>query len=209
MANGSKGRCFWLVGLVGAVIALSALGGEAVAQVDDADCFSGACEGKKGIPKCPTGYGEVGLVLYANSKADAGGDCETVVSCTNLGHKSVEMNCRFYYGFYPIPPSGDVRDALCYAVTPNVAPGDTNECATDATMAPHFQSGGIFLAADGNCPPFEGKGLVCVKGGDADDIVCQAHLICRTLSVLEKIDVVRKKESHGDSDRDREHKSRH
>ena len=58
--------------------------------------------GARASPSCPKGYGEVGLVLYANSKADALGNCETVISCTNLGKTSVGIDCRFYYGFNPI-----------------------------------------------------------------------------------------------------------
>jgi len=177
-------------GFLMAVIGMS-LGGVAFAQVPDADCFSGACGGSKGIPQCPTGYDEVGWVLYANSKANATEDCETVVSCTNLGRETVELDCRFYHGFYPIPAGGDARDALCHATTPNVAPGDTNECATDATAAPDYQSGGIFLAGDGNCPAFEGKGLVCAKGGDPKRIFCQAHLSCGDGAVLDGIQVIR------------------
>lgn len=176
-------------GVLMVVIGMSA-SGVAFAQVPDADCFSGACGGLKGIPQCPKGYDEVGFVLYANSKANATKDCETVVSCTNLGRQTVELNCRFYYGFYPISSNGDVRDALCFALTPDVAPGDTNECATDATAAPDFQSGGIFLAGDGNCPTFEGKGLVCAKGGDPKRIFCEAHLSCGNGAVLENIKVI-------------------
>ena len=160
------------------------------AQVPDADCFSGACGGSKGIPQCPRGYEEVGFVLYANSKANVAEDCETVISCTNLGRQTVDLSCRFYHGFNPIPAGGDARDALCHAFTPNVAPGDTNECATDATEAPDFQAGGIFLAGDGNCPPFEGKGLICAKGGDPKRIFCQAHLACGNGTVLESTKVI-------------------
>jgi hypothetical protein len=175
---------------LGPLALAGALPGLATAQVPDADCFSGACGGSKGIPVCPTGYDEVGLILYANSKADALGSCETVVSCTNVGRSSVEINCRFHHGFNPVPPGGNPADALCNAVTPVVAPGDTNECATDATADPLFQSGGIFLAGDGNCPVFEGKGLVCVKGGRAADLLCQAHLVCGNGAALEKVDIV-------------------
>ena len=84
-------------------------------------------------------------------------------------------------------------DALCSANTPEVAPGDTNECATDATPDPKFQSGGIFLAGDGDCPPFEGKGLVCAKGGDTTQIFCEAHLSCGNGTVLENINVIQRK----------------
>jgi hypothetical protein len=171
-------------------------GGMALAQVPDADCFSGACGGSKGIPECPKGYDEVGFVLYANSKANATEDCETVVSCTNLGRKMVEINCRFYHGFFPIPAGGGPHDALCNAITPNVAPGDTSECATDATPAPDFQAGGIFLAGDGNCPAFEGKGLVCIKGGEPEFVFCEAHLSCGNGTVLENINVISRKHSH-------------
>jgi hypothetical protein len=201
MALNSKKQWLWLVGSL--TFAMSALnGGVAAAQVLDADCFGGSCGGTKGIPECPRGYDEVGLVLYANSKANAGGDCETVVSCTNLGKRSIEVNCRFYYGFNPIPAGGDRRDALCHAVTPNVAPGDTNECATDATDAPLFQTGGIFLAGDANCPVFEGKGLVCVQGGKGDDVLCEAHLVCGNGAVLENLSIVRTKKSKKDDDAD-------
>ena len=167
-------------------------GGAANAQVPDADCFSGSCGGQKGIPQCPDGFGEVGFVLYANSKANAANDCETVVSCTNLGENTVEIGCRFYHGFFPIQPGGPT-DALCSTITPGVAPGDTTECATDATADPNFQSAGIFLAGDGECPTFEGKGLVCVKGGDANQVFCEAHLACGNGTVLENIDLVRRK----------------
>jgi len=199
MTRDLKQRSLWLVGLL--TIVIGALdGGIAEAQVPDADCFSGNCGGSKGIPECPQGYGEVGLVLYANSKADALGNCETVVSCTNLGKRSIAINCRFYHGFNPVPVGGDRRDALCHSVTPDVAPGDTTECATDATPEPFFQAGGIFQAGDAECPVFEGKGLVCVKGGKARDVFCQAHLVCGNGTVLEKIDVVRKKRSGNDDD---------
>lgn len=182
-------RWFYWLGILMVGIGISA-GGMGFAQVPDADCFSGACGGSKGIPQCPKGYDEVGFVLYANSKANASKDCETVVSCTNLGSKTVELNCRFYHGFFPIPKGKGPQDALCRAITPNVAPGDTNECATDATADPNFQAGGIFLAGDGNCPPFEGKGLICAKGGDPKHIFCGAHLSCGNGTVLEKIDVI-------------------
>ena len=193
-------RALGLVGLLMAGIGMIA-GGIALAQVPDADCFSGACGGSKGIPQCPKGYGEVGFVLYANSKANANKDCETVVSCTNLGRQTVELNCRFYHGFFPIPKGGGPRDALCRAITPSVAPGDTSECATDATAAPDFQAGGIFLAGDGNCPPFEGKGLVCAKGGDPHLIFCEAHLSCGNGAVLENIKVISRKLPHRQSSR--------
>jgi len=182
-------RLGYFFGSLTAAIGMT-LGSVAFAQVPDADCFSGSCGGSKGIPQCPKGYEEVGLVLYANSKANAAEDCETIVSCTNLGRDTVELNCRFYYGFYPIPAGGDAHDALCSAITPNVAPGDTNECATDSTEAPDYQSGGIFLGGDGNCPAFEGKGLVCAKGGDPKRIFCQAHLSCGNGAALEGIQVI-------------------
>jgi len=172
----------------------------AAAQVVDADCFAGSCGGSKGIPQCPQGYDEVGLVLYANSKADAEGSCETVVSCTNLGRRAVELDCRFFHGFNPIPAGGGPRSALCHAVTLVVDPGDTTECATDATPPPYFQSGGIFLGADGECPVFEGKGLVCIKGGRARDMLCQAHLVCGGGRSLERIDVVPTRKSSRDED---------
>ena len=138
-----------------------------------------------------------GFVLYANSKANATQDCETVVSCTNLGKKTVELSCRFFHGFFPIRLGGP-GEALCSADTPKVAPGDTNECATDTTADPKFQSGGIFLAEDGDCPPFEGKGLVCAKGGDASQVFCMAHLSCGNGTVLERITVIRRKGSKKD-----------
>ena len=37
--------------------------GTGQAQILDADCFSGDCEGRKGIPQCPAGFDEVGFVL--------------------------------------------------------------------------------------------------------------------------------------------------
>ena len=162
------------------------------AQVVDADCFSGACGGSSGIPECPEDFDEVGFVLYANSKANAGQDCETIVSCTNLGKKTVDLSCRFFHGFFPIRPGGPT-EALCSAETPDVAPGDTTECATDATDDPDFQAGGIFLAGDGECPTFEGKGMVCSRGGDVRQVFCEAHLSCGNGAVLESIDVVRRK----------------
>ena len=181
---------FWLVGPLIAGIGIFG-GGSAQAQVLDADCFTGSCGGSKGIPQCPEDFAEVGFVLYANSKANATEDCETVVSCTNLGKKTVEISCRFFHGFFPIRPGGP-SDALCSRNNPEVAPGDTSECATDATAPPKSQSAGIFLAGDGNCPPFEGKGLVCVKGGDASQVFCHAHLACGNGSVLENITVIRR-----------------
>jgi hypothetical protein len=41
----------------------------------------------------------------------------------------------------------------------------------------------------------EAAALVCVKGGKADDVVCQALLVCRGGSALEKIDIVRTRRS--------------
>lgn len=162
----------------------------ALAQVPDADCFSGACGGSKGIPECPDGFREVGFITYANSKANAGQDCETVVSCSNFGREAVVIDCRFYHGFFPIPAGGGPQDALCSAVTPVLAPGDTSECATDA--GENFTAGGIFLAEDADCPPFEGKGLVCIKGGNAKKMVCEAHLSCGDGTVLQRINVARR-----------------
>ena len=199
MTKDLKQRSLWLVGLL--TIVMGALDGRiAEAQVDDADCFLGSCGGSKGIPKCPQGYGEVGLVLYANSKADALENCETVISCTNLGKRTVEVNCRFYHGFNPIV-NDDRRDAFCNSgsETPNIAPGDTTECATDVTQVSLSLAGGIFRAGNAECEPFEGKGLICVKGGKARDVFCQAHLVCGdgngTATVLEKIDVVQRQRS--------------
>ncbi len=177
--------------------------GTGQAQILDADCFSGDCGGRKGIPQCPQGFDDVGFVLYANSKANATNDCETVISCTNLGVKTVEIGCRFYHGFFPIRAGGPT-DALCGTSTPNVLPGDTTECATDATAEPKFQAAGIFLAADGDCPPFEGKGLVCVKGGNANKVFCHAHLACGNGTVLESISIVRGKESNKGSKKAKE-----
>lgn len=188
--GGGTTRCL-LAALVSA--GLSALcGAMASAQVLDADCFSGACGGTKGIPQCPEGYGEVGFVLYANSKANEANDCETVVSCTNLGKRSVDISCRFFHGFYPIR-NGDPTDALCSTFTEDVDPGDTTECATDATAPPNFQAAKIFGAADGNCPTFEGKGLVCAKGDSADNVYCEAHLACGNGTVLENLTIARRK----------------
>jgi len=161
------------------------------AQVFDADCFSGACGGTKGIPQCPDGFGEVGFVLYANSKANEAGDCETVVSCTNFGKSSVDISCRFYHGFFPIR-NGDPADALCSTLTEGMDPGDTSECATDATAPPNFQAAKIFSGADGNCPAFEGKGLVCAKGVSGDEVFCEAHLACGNGTVLENLTIVKR-----------------
>ena len=199
MTSSSNKKWLRLLGLLWILVGLFPVS-PAAAQVLDADCFGGSCGGSKGIPECPRGYDTVGLVLYANSKADAQASCETVVSCTNLGKKDVEINCRFYHGFNPVPAGGTTRDALCSGVTPNVAPGDTNECATDATAAPFFQAGGIFLASDGECPAFEGKGLVCIKGGKAEDVACEAHLVCGNGAVLENLNIVPIKKSKKDDD---------
>lgn len=156
------------------------------AQVVDADCFSGGCGGQPGIPKCPDGYEEVGFVAYANNRANNTSDCVTAVTCTNFSRVPTVLDCRFYYGFNSLPPNGDPQGALCHAVnTKPLFPGDTSECATDADD--QFKAGGIFGAADGNCPPFEGKGLVCAKGGDADRILCHAHLTCGNGITLEAI----------------------
>ena len=183
-------KSLWLMGFVMAGIGIFD-GGTLSAQVSDAGCLSGSCGGKKGIPRCPEDFAEVGFVLYANSKANAAKDCETVVSCTNLGEKTVEISCRFFHGFFPIRPGGP-SDALCSHNSPKVAPGDTSECATDATGAPTFQSAGIFLAGDADCPTFEGKGLVCAQGGDAGQVFCQAYLACGNGTVLEGIDIIRR-----------------
>ena len=182
-------KSLWLMGLVMAGIGIFD-GGTLQAQVIDADCFTGACGGQKGIPQCPDGFDDVGFVLYANSKANAAKDCETVISCANLGDKPVELSCRFYHGFFPIRDGGPT-DALCSTSNPSLAPGDTTECATDAMDDPErdVKSAGIFLAGDGNCPTFEGKGLICVKGGN--EVFCHAHLACGNGTVLESISIER------------------
>jgi hypothetical protein len=187
------GRTIRYLLVVFMVTGLSVLGGGAVsAQVLDADCFSGACGGTKGIPQCPEGYGEVGFVLYANSKANETSDCETVVSCTNLGKRSVDISCRFFHGFNPIR-NGDPANALCSTLTEDLAPGDTTECATDATAPPNYQAAKIFLGADGDCPTFEGKGLICAKGDSADNVFCEAHLACGNGTVLENLTIATRK----------------
>ncbi len=189
MHENIKKKSYYLVFFLGAC-AWVLNEGTGQAQVLDADCFSGACEGQKGIPQCPDGFAEVGFVLYANSKANAAKDCETVISCTNLGDKTVEVSCRFYHGFFPIRDGGPT-DALCSTSNPSLAPGDTTECATDAMDDPErdVKSAGIFLAGDGNCPTFEGKGLICVKGGN--EVFCHAHLACGNGTVLESISIER------------------
>jgi len=101
----AKTKWLRLIGLLGILLG-SLPASPAAAQVEDADCFGGSCGGSKGIPECPRGYDTVGLVLYANSKADAQMSCETVVSCTNLGRRDIEINCRFYHGFNPVPAGG-------------------------------------------------------------------------------------------------------
>ena len=155
-------------------------------QVADADCFSGDCLGQPGIPECPDDFDEVGFVAYANNRANISEDCVTVVSCTNFGRKQTVLDCRFYYGFNSIPPNGDPRGALCHALdTKPLFTGDTSECATEADD--QFKAGGMFGAADGNCPAFEGKGLVCAKGGDAERILCHAHLSCGNGKTLEPV----------------------
>ena len=50
------------------------------AQVADADCFSGNCNGTPGIPECPDDFEEVGFITYANHQANEAEDCVTVVS---------------------------------------------------------------------------------------------------------------------------------
>jgi hypothetical protein len=193
MRNSTSNKLLWIACLLIAGVSLFS-GVPAQAQVLDADCFSGNCGGQKGIPECPDGFDEVGFVLYANSKANAANDCETVVSCTNLGSKAIDLSCRFYNGFNPIRPGGP-KEALCSTSTPNMAPGDTSECATDATPDPAYQAAGIFLGADGDCPTFEGKGLVCAKGGDTSQVFCEAHLACGNGTVLESIGMVQSKKS--------------
>ena len=159
------------------------------AQVADADCFSGACNGAPGFPECPDHFAEVGFVAYANNRADFEEKCVTVVSCTNFSAAPTRLDCRFYHGFNSIPEGGDPQDAYCHALgTKDLFPGDTSECATTADSS--FRAGGILGAAEGDCdeqPPFEGKGLVCAKGGDADRILCHAYLSCGDGSTLEPI----------------------
>ncbi|MDA0205007.1 MAG: hypothetical protein O3A53_01735 [Acidobacteria bacterium] len=65
----------WIRAALLASIFLAGQSSSATAQVFDADCFAGTCNGSKGIPECPDGFDEVGFVLYANSRADAGGSC--------------------------------------------------------------------------------------------------------------------------------------
>jgi len=199
-----KTSLIWLITLFFAAIGMFGQG-IAPAQVLDADCFSGACGGQKGIPQCPDNFGEVGMILYANSKANAARDCETVVSCTNLNARSIEISCRFHHGFFPIRPGGP-GEALCSTSTPDVAPGDTTECATDATQPPNFQAAGIFSGADGDCPTFEGKGLVCVKGGNPDRVLCQAHLVCGNGAALERIDITRTERDDSNNGKDKNDK---
>ena len=180
-------KSLWLMGFVMAGIGIFT-GGTLRAQVLNADCFDGSCGGSSGIPQCPEGFDGVGFVLYANSKANATEDCETVVSCTNLGKKPVKISCRFFHGFFPIRPGGP-SDALCSTISSvPLVPGATGECATDATA--DAKSGGIFLASSADCPTFEGKGLVCAKGGDASRIFCMAHLSCGNGTILENITIV-------------------
>lgn len=180
------GRSLILAGCLTLMLA----GTAAWAQVADADCFSGSCGGTSGIPVCPKGSREIGFITYANSKANETRDCETVVSCTNFGHSAAVIDVRFYTGFFPIPAGGGPEDALCSAVTPDTEPGDTTELATDADE--DFRAGGIFGAAGGGCPTFEGKGLICTRGGNPKKIVCEAHLTCGNGAVLEDITVVRR-----------------
>jgi hypothetical protein len=130
----------------------------------------------------------VGFILYANSKANADRDCETVVSCTNFGKKAARINVRFHTGFFPIPAGSGPEGALCSGLTPDLEPGDTTELATMADEA--FRAAGIFGAADGGCPTFEGKRLVCAQGGNPAKILCEAHLSCGGGSVLEQVLVV-------------------
>ena len=161
------------------------------------DCFNENCGGSSGIPQCPEDFDEVGFVLYANSKANATGDCETVVSCTNLGKKTVELSCRFYHGFFPIRDN-DPSKALC-STDVEVLPGDTNECAT--AVDEDSLSGGIFISGDADCPAFEGKGLVCAKGGKASRVYCMALLSCGDGTALESIEIIRRKGSMKNKDK--------
>lgn len=166
------------------------------AQVPDADCFSGACNGTAGIPECPDEFDEVGFVTYANNRADIDGECVTIVSCTNFSEEPTRLDCRFYHGFNSIPEGGDPQDAYCHALgSKKLFLGDTSECATTADSG--FRAGGIFGAAQGNCdekPPFEGKGLVCARGGDAEHILCHALLSCGNGKTLESIPFIPNKE---------------
>ena len=167
--------------------------GTSWSQVADADCFSGLCGGQPGIPECPDGFEEVGFLAYANNRANLTEDCVTVVTCTNFSRKQTVLDCRFFYGFNSLPPNGDPQGALCHALdTKPLFRGDTSECATDADD--QFKAGGIFGAADGNCPVFEGKGLVCSRGGDADRILCHAHLSCGNGTTLEPVPFIPREE---------------
>ena len=96
------------------------------AQIVGANCFSGDCGEGKGIPQRLHGFDDGGFVLYANCKANTANDCETVISSTNLGDKTVEIGGCFYHGFFPIRAGGPT-DALCSTNTPNVLPGDPTE----------------------------------------------------------------------------------
>ncbi|MDA0205008.1 MAG: hypothetical protein O3A53_01730 [Acidobacteria bacterium] len=46
---------------------------------------------------------------------------------------------------------------------------------------------------------FEGKGLVCVKGGKSDRVLCTAHLACENGTVLENLNVVSSKPGRTDT----------
>ena len=183
-------RSHSFVGLLTAVL-VSCLAGTALAQALP-DCFDGLCGGSKGIPQCPQGFKEVGFVTYANHHANQTKDCVTAVSCTNFNESTVELSCRFYHGFNPIPKGGGPRDALC-SVKVNVGVGDTSECATHSDSEERTDAaGGIFTAGDGKCPVFEGKGLVCVKGGNENKIVCHSHLSCGNGRTLESISFIKR-----------------
>jgi len=164
------------------------------AQIADADCFSGNCGGTPGIPSCPDDFEEVGFLTYANHQANESEDCVTVVSCTNLNNRPIALTCRFYHGFNSIPAGDTPEGALCSTLTELVDIGDTTECATDADDA--FRAGTIFSGADGNCPPFEGKGMVCAKGGHTKRILCHAHLVCRQGTTLESITFISNPKIH-------------
>ena len=164
------------------------------AQVADADCFSGNCNGTPGIPECPDDFEEVGFITYANNQANEAEDCVTVTSCTNFNSNPIALSCRFYHGFNSIPAGETAEGALCSTLTELVDIGNTTECATDADEA--FRAGTIFGGAGGNCPTFEGKGLVCARSIeegdriDTDRVICHVHLSCGNGTVLENITFV-------------------
>jgi hypothetical protein len=183
--------------LIGGLMAGACIFSDGTALADDLDCFDGSCRGSTGIPMCPTASEEIFWITYANNDANVNQDCTTVVSCTNFNkRKDVAVDCRFFHGFNGIVAGGGPQDALCNTGFLTLGPGDSGQCATEVDdtrqEGESELSGEIFTTTGGaaECPPFEGKGLLCATGDNLEKVVCEAYLSCRGGEILEDINII-------------------